>query len=96
MGCTSLAGVTYLANTPPTIRPSSFEQVTYNNAMLAVPSGKVSTYQTASYWQQFQHFTTVDNIRIVPSVAQGDVNGDTNVDINDVTTLISFVLTGSW
>lgn len=54
-----------------------------------MPAGSESAYQTADYWESFT------NILPIADDVSGDVNGDGNVNISDVTTLIDLLLSGA-
>ena len=59
------------------------------------------TYQIRWYYHKdvsdngVGDYFALDNIQIRPKTQRGDVNGDGQVNITDVTVLISMVLTGS-
>lgn len=59
----------------------------YSARMLYVPSGSLAAYQADNNWSNYFG-------NIVEMVHNGDVSGDSYIDINDVTILISAVLTG--
>ena len=98
-GASNLATLYVRATTPPTcqvkIDPRThdvyepFATAQYNNTNLVVPRGCAAAYQQANIWKKFQHISETD---FIIDVTRGDVNGDGEVDINDVTMLISRVL----
>lgn len=53
LGCTSLAHITSLNTTPPTISDPAFAEKTENSATLHVASGYKPAYASASYWKNF-------------------------------------------
>ena len=83
-GCNVLTDITCLATTTPTVQSNTFTSDQYENATLTVPT--VSPYQAALYWQNFLHMVNLNQ--------PGDVNGDDNVSIADVTALIDYLLGG--
>ena len=71
------------AVTPPTLRNSNtFSD--YSTPVLYVPEESLEAYQTTDCWSRFTN--------IVP-IKQGDVNGDTELTINDMSALINLLLT---
>ena len=90
-GCIGLKSVTCLAVEPPTIYSDTFDSANYSNATLYVPDESMIAYITASYWKNF------NNIRLIseqPGELPGDVDGDGNVGIGDVSALIDYLLSG--
>ena len=85
-GCISLAEVTCQAITPPTVN-HDLSFATYE-ATLFVPYQSLEDYRTHEIWGQF--------LRAVPFVGAGpgDVNGDGNITVGDVTNLIDMLLMG--
>lgn len=82
--CSSLMKVICLATTPPAVDFYSFYQYTQQNATLLVPSTSLTAYENHVYWTQFVHISGI-----------GDINGDSNVSISDVTALIDILLNGN-
>jgi len=80
--------VTCLATTPPAIDNSSFAY-RYDYITLYVPAGCKAIYEASDIWKDFHEI-----IELAPTQAPGDVNGDGNIAINDVTNLIDILLSG--
>ena len=91
-GCIGLKSVTCLAVKPPTIYSDTFDSANYSNATLYVPDGSVIAYITASNWKNFNNIRPINE---QPGELRGDVDGDGNVGIADVTFLIDYILTGN-
>lgn len=87
-GCVYLNEVTSCAATPPTANANCFANY---NATLYVPKSSVSAYKNATVWKDFYSIIGID---IVDDVIPGDVNGDSKVNITDVTDLIDYLLSG--
>lgn len=91
--CQDLAKVTCRAINPPDTYDSfkgnyySIDAI-YNNATLFVPVESLEAYQSHEEWGKFTH--------IVPfrGVGPGDINGDGNLAVSDVTNLIDQLLSG--
>lgn len=89
-GCKSLTSVTCEGTTPPIDYENSFDNVTYSNAVLHIPETAVEAYDNEACWFMFQ------NIELFPVVTcLGDIDGDGRVSIEDVTTVISYLLTNN-
>ena len=84
-----LTSVTCLAKVPPTVA-SAFATADYQNALVTVPTQSLDAYKTATNWQPFQHWATVDVPDDEPIV--GDVDGDGKVDVSDVNATINIIL----
>lgn len=89
-GCPNITKVTNLAITPPItdlfmtegVIASNFTDEVYEQATLYVPVGSVEDYKVARYWKNFQ------NIRPL-----GDSDGNGDLGISDVSSLIDYLLT---
>lgn len=81
--CPNLKTVVSLAVTPPTMRYSNTFSY-YNTPVLYVPEESLEAYRTTDCWSRFTN--------IVP-IKKGDVNGDAELTINDMTALIDLLLT---
>ena len=65
---------------------NDFDGVVYENAVLIVPPGYKSVYQSADDWKKFKHIEEfVGDIK-------GDINSDGSVDIADVNLCINTML----
>jgi hypothetical protein len=60
-----------------------FSQTVYKNTLLRVPYGSLEAYKKADFWSQF-----------VKIKEMGDVNGDGEVNISDVSAIIDILLKG--
>ena len=86
---TSITRVTCLAKNPP--ESGIFADEVYAAATLYVPLTSLEKYQADEYWSKFQHIEGIDT-GDEPELALGDLNGDGNVDVTDVSLLIYLVL----
>ena len=86
-GCINLEEVTSCSATPPTVGSNVF--ATYD-ATLYVPKGSVSAYKNANVWKNFYSIVGTDIVDAMP----GDTDGDGKINIDDVTSLINYLLTG--
>ena len=87
-GCIHLTEVTSCPTTPPTVGSNVF--ATYD-ATLYVPKGSVSAYKNANVWKNFYSIVGTDIVDAMP----GDTDGDGKINIDDVTALINYLLTGN-
>lgn len=69
------------------------EEEDYTGRTLHVPVGAVELYQAHTGW--FPFFGSIAEIEPT-SYQRGDVDGDGQISIADVTTLIDYLLSGSW
>ena len=85
--CRSLRNVTCLANTPPILNKSTagdpFYFLTFEYGTLYVPNASIADYKNADQWKRFV------NIRGI-----GDLDGDGELNVNDVANLIDEILAG--
>ena len=89
--CNALETVKCMGTVPPVMASTDcFSTAAYNRATLLVPRQQIETYQAADYWYKFTH---IDGWG---SGGRGDVNEDGNVNISDVTSLIDYLLSGTW
>ena len=87
---TGITKVTCLATTQPD-SGDYFADAVYENATLYVPMRSLNLYMNAVGWSRFQHIEGIDTGD--DPVLLGDVNGDSFVNITDVTELINYLLT---
>ena len=91
---TNIDTVTCYALVPPDISEYCFffQYATYKNVILCVPKKSEQLYRNAEGWKLFQNIVGID----VPDgpVQPGDVNGDGQMNIDDVTKLIDLLLRG--
>lgn len=83
-GCNRLTDVICLTTTPPKANSNSFSSYT---ATLSVPLAVVETYQSTYPWSEFEN--------IVGILIGGDINGDGNLNVSDLTELINLMLNDS-
>ena len=81
-GCTGLKKIYSLNPVPPVIREYTFSSY---DAGLFVPKGCVSKYKGAEYWKNFRFIGEI-------SVETGDIDGDGEINVGDVTALINKLL----
>ncbi len=85
--CNALQTVTCLGTVPPVMANSNcFSSAAYRKATLKVHRNYIDTYTATNYWYKFE------NIEGFGSVGLGDANGDGDINIADVTTLIDQLL----
>ena len=78
--CTGLTSVTVKIETPLTIDSYTFSSYRANT-ILCVPCGSKAAYQAADYWKDFKEIVEI-----------GDADGDGAIDVNDVTSIINYIL----
>lgn len=89
--CNELTDIYCKAATPPVMASNNcFETGTYGTATLHVYPAVLDSYSASGYWNQFNNI--VGEVQVAP--ATGDVNGDGQMNISDITKLINMVLTG--
>jgi len=89
--CNALETVKCLGTVPPVMASTDcFSTAAYNRAQLLVPRQFVEAYQAADYWYKFAH---IDGWG---SAGRGDIDGDGEVSIRDVTGMIDAILTGDY
>lgn len=84
--CNGLDTVTCLATTPPAVSEYTF--ISCYDATLRVPAESLDAYRTTDFWNQFANITSAGG------TLPGDMDGDGELTISDVTRLINWVLTG--
>ena len=92
-GCNALKDITCLATTPPSVYSkntfySSVDDI-YTTATVHVPQSSITDYSNAYVWDNFTHLVGISG------GMQGDVDGDSQVTISDVTALIDLLLSGA-
>ena len=80
--CTGLKKIYSLNPEPPVIRDDTFSPY---DADLFVPKGCVSKYKEAEYWDKFRFIAEIN-------VETGDIDGDGEINVGDVTALINKLL----
>ena len=86
----ALATVKCFCTVPPLMASyNCFSTAAYNSAKLLVPCDCETAYAAAAYWYKFAHIE-----EMVMDEMPGDVNGDGNVTIADVSALIDYLLCG--
>lgn len=84
--CGSLQYLTCLAGIPPTMASSGvFDANTYASARLIVPKGSKNGYRVANWWKNFATMLETGSLT-------GDTNGDGEINIADVNSLIDVIL----
>lgn len=83
-----LNSVNCYAIIPPDIVARSFSYNNYNNAVLHVPMAVVEDYAAHEIWGRF------NRIEGIPGAGPGDVNGDGQFTITDVSGLIDLLISG--
>lgn len=83
-GCTGLTSIYVMSETAPTIISTSFDDDTYSNATLYVPTGTLKTYQETDGWKEFSNIQEFDPTGIDGIIAEEaennlfyDLNGRT-------------------
>ena len=89
MDCNALTAISCKAATPPRMGGRDCFDC-YNTATLSVYPAVLDSYQNAYYWKHFA--TIVAEDKVAPAV--GDINGDGNLNIADITLLINQLLNG--
>ena len=101
--CTSLNEIIVKAVTPPVcdiyewydydwdemVTDYAFTYAQFNNAYVYVPIQSYNNYRTADTWSKFRNLY---GIEFPAEIILGDVDGDGNVGIADVTALIDYIL----
>ena len=87
--CRSITDVTCKAATPPAMAHSTiFDRSVYQSATLHVYPPVLKSYENADYWNNF--VTIVGDSTVSPK--PNDINGDGDVNVSDITTLINNLL----
>lgn len=83
-GCTALESVTYDTDEPVTAEENIFDETTYQTATLYMPRRTLAKIDEYEPWKLFQTKKPLDGNKF-------DINGDNNVDVNDVVALVSLI-----
>ena len=90
-GCDNLSIITCEAVNPPyTTDYDSFPLSVYELAKLYVPEESLSIYGSASMWERFVNIFAIGSV-----VTTGDVDGDGQITIADLTTLVDLIMNGA-
>ncbi len=87
-GCVGVTKISCYPSKVPSIASNTFFEINKNVCELHVLAGCYQSYRDADYWNQF--YIIIEDLE-VPMVP-GDVNGDENVNVSDVTTLVNMIL----
>ena len=84
----ALAKVTCRSEIPPLTpgNDNTFTSSVYDSAILYVPESSLRAYKNSGIWPWFKH------IEIISEQLPGDVNGDGEVNISDVSAIIDIIL----
>jgi hypothetical protein len=88
---------------PPTLGRTVFSTKTTNEGTLFVPTGATGAYQEANGWKDFKNIVeisdaefneAIDHLEEMYGYVAGDANGDREVNISDVNTIVDAILDG--
>ena len=88
-GCSGLTSVICLAEQVPTIGTSVFQNAPIGSATLYVPKASLDTYKSTEPWNSFGTILPIDE----PTYLLGDANGNGEVEIGDVTSVLTLMAT---
>jgi len=87
-GCCQTSGNTVTCNaaTPPTAQSSFFSSSAYSEAILSVPSGKMSAYESATNWSQFKNIfpSTLNTQDVNTRLSLTEVSNGTTINLSNV------------
>ena len=86
--CNNLTTIISLATTPPVCGTQALDDINKWDCVLYVPGNYISTYQTAEQWKDFFFMENT------PSSFTADVNGDGEINVADITTVVNAILNG--
>ena len=88
---------------PPTLGRTVFSTKTTNEGTLFVPTGATGAYQETNGWKDFKNIVeisdaefneAIDHLDEMYGYVEGDANGDREVNISDVNTIVDAILDG--
>ena len=88
--CTAMTRIISHASTPPTCGSQALDDINKWECTLSVPSGCIGYYQQANQWKEFFF---VDDDADAPAYITGDANGNGEVEIGDVTSVLTLMAT---
>lgn len=92
-GCSALTNIYSKSEIAPSMdNTNCFNNNTYNNAIVYVPIGAKRDYELTNYWNLFTNIVEMNMDETPP----GDANGDGEVNITDISTLIDVILSGEF
>ncbi len=83
-GCTALTTFKIRATVPPLCDWSTLDDINNETCILYVPSKKIAVYKKTDYWNKFIHIEELN--------AQGDSNGDDEINERDYSCVASFIM----
>ena len=99
----SLMDVYSMSTVPPTLGYQSFYSTTTAYGTLYIPTGSKEKYKTADGWKDFKNIVeisdaefneAIDHLEEMYGYVAGDANGDREVNISDVNTIVDAILDG--
>ena len=87
--CNSLTSVTSYASQVPETSSLAFQNVSISSATLYVPESSIDAYKSTSPWSSFGTILPIDE----PTYILGDANGNGEVEIGDVTSVLTLMAT---
>ena len=87
-GCSGLTSVTCLAKQVPTTETNTFYNSNPANATLYVPASALEDYKNTAPWSSFGTIVALE-----PEYIVGDANGNGEVEIGDVTSVLTLMAT---
>ena len=99
----SLMAVYSMSTVPPTLGYDSFYSTTTAYGTLYIPTGSKEKYKTADGWKEFKNIVeisdaefneVINHLEEMYGYVAGDANGDREVNISDVNTIVDAILDG--
>lgn len=94
--CTGLNSITCLSDMPPTVDNELYtdgtgrmQDLLYRKATLYVPKESIEAYRATFPWSKFTNIMSIES-----SILHGDANGDGEVNVADINSIIDVVLSG--